>query len=105
MGLLNISGATFGVDSNELQTALNNLNVQVVQKTIETMRGKLSELQNTVDEIWVGQSATQFKNNIAADQNAVAEGLNDAYETLKGSFYAIAKKIADEDAKLVKGRE
>ena len=101
---LTISSATFGVDANELRTALNNINIQVIEKAVTTMRGKLVELQTAVDSVWVGKSAETFKNNMAADQNTVAKNLDATYKALESKFANIAKTMFEEEATLVNKR-
>ena len=51
---LDISGATFGVDENGIQSFINELNTQCIQDTINKMNSGLAELRTAVDEAWVG---------------------------------------------------
>lgn len=58
---LTIQGATIGYDANEVQTALNNIHTQVIEEAQNQLRQQLTQLDASVDEIWVGQSAETFK--------------------------------------------
>ena len=54
---LTIQGADIGFDANEVQAALNDIHTQVIEQAQNDLRRQLSDLDNAVDEIWVGQSA------------------------------------------------
>ena len=82
---LNIEGATIGFDSNNVETALNNLNTKVIQDTIVKMNSSMSTLRDYVDSAWVGASAEQFKNNMEADKEKIAQSLRDTYDILNGN--------------------
>ena len=101
---LTISGATFGVDANELRTALNNINVQVIEKAESTMRAGLSNLQDAVDAVWVGKSAETFKTNMVHDQNTVAGKLQATYKSLVNEFSRISKEMFEKESELITKR-
>lgn len=101
---LNIEGATIGFDSNNVETALNNLNTKVIQDTIVKMNSSMSTLRDYVDSAWVGASAEQFKNNMEADKEKIAQSLRDTYDVLKSEMYQIVNEMATADEELIKGR-
>ena len=101
---LNIEGATIGFDANNVETALNNLNAQVIQEAIKTMNSSMSKLRDSVDEAWVGASAEQFKANMESDKNKITENLQESYDVLKSEMYQIVNEMADADAALVDRR-
>ncbi len=101
---LNIEGATIGFDSNNVETALNNLNTKVIQDTIVKMNSSMSTLRDYVDSAWVGASAEQFKNNMEADKEKIAQSLRDTYDILKSEMYQIVNEMATADEELIKGR-
>ena len=101
---LTISGATFGVDANELRTALNNINVQVIEAAKSEMRKGLSDLQTAVDTVWVGQSAETFKTNMVHDQNTIASKLDATYKSLVSEFARITKEMFEKESTLVTRR-
>ena len=101
---LNIEGATLGVDANNVQTALNNLNTYCIQETISLMNSSMASLREAVDTAWVGQSAEVFKNNMEKDKETISKALNDTYEVLKSEMYQIVNEMEAADAELVKER-
>ncbi len=101
---LNIENATIGFDSNNIETALQNLNTRVIQDTINKMNQSMNGLRGYVDEAWVGASAEQFKDNIESDKKVIAESLQDTYGVLKSEMYQIVNEMARVDQELVKGR-
>ncbi len=101
---LNIENATIGFDSNNVQTALNNLNTKVIQDTITKMNNSMQRLREYVDSAWVGESAETFKSNMEKDKNNIAKSLNDTYEVLKSEMYQIVNEMAAADEALIKER-
>ncbi len=101
---LTIQGADIGYDANEVQTALNNIHTQVIEEAQNQLRQQLTQLDASVDEIWVGQSAETFKKNMQTDVDAICQGLNDTYEILKNEFSQITASMAEIDANLVQER-
>lgn len=101
---LNIEGATIGFDSNNVETALNNLNTKCIQDTINKMNSSMSSLREWVDAAWVGASADQFKKNMETDKEKISEALRSTYDILKSEMYQIVNEMAAADAELVKGR-
>lgn len=101
---LNIEGASIGFDSNNVETALNNLNIKVIQDTINKMNSSMSQLRDAVDAAWIGESAEQFKKNMETDKEKISQALNDTYEVLKSEMYQIVNEMAAADQELVKAR-
>ena len=95
---LTIQGATIGFDANEVQTALNNIHTQVIEEAKGQLRQQLTQLYTSVDEVWVGQSAEIFKDNMQVDVDGVCQGLDAAYEVLKSEFSQITSDMINADA-------
>ena len=73
---LNIEGATLGYDANNVQDALNSLNMQVIEGSKIRLKNSLLSLRETVDSVWVGQSAEQFKKNMDYDVDTIFNALD-----------------------------
>ena len=101
---LNIENATIGFDSNNVETALNNLNTKCIQDTINKMNNSMQSLRDYVDSAWVGASADQFKKNMESDKEKISLALGDTYDVLKSEMYQIVNEMAAVDQELVKGR-
>lgn len=101
---LNIENATIGFDINNVETALNNLNIKVIQGTITRMNTSMQQLREYVDDAWVGASAEQFKTNMESDKTSITEALRDTYDVLKSEMYQIVNEMAAADEELIKGR-
>ncbi len=101
---LNITNATIGFDSNEVQTALNNIRTDVIGATQESLRQNMSSLREAVDAVWVGQSAENFKTNMTTDMEAICKSLDDAFESLKNELTQITNGMAEIDQNLVEKR-
>lgn len=101
---LDISGATFGVDANGIQSFINELNTKCIADTISKMNSGLSDLRSAVDSAWVGTSAETYKNNLEADKKTITDALNESFEVLKGELNDIASKIGEVDEGLIQGR-
>ena len=102
--MLNLEGATFGVDANGINTYVNKLNTECIEATISKMNSGMDELRTAGDNAWVGKSAETFKNNMEADKETITNALRESYETLKSELFDIASKIGEVDQELVKPR-
>ena len=91
---LNIEGATIGYDADNVEKALNNLEVNCINATIDKMNSSMSTLFDAVNAAWVGVSANQ-----------VVQALRETYDVLKGEIDDIVAKMAAMDEDLVEARE
>lgn len=101
---LNIEGATIGYDVNNVQQALNNLNVNCIEKTIEQMKSSYHDLETAVDDAWHGASANTFKQNIWTDIDTISKTLKSTYDILESELYQIMNVMAEADSELVQER-
>jgi len=101
---LNIEGATLGYNAFNIQKLKNDINTNVIQRSITTMNIALVGLRTEVDKVWVGASAEQFKSNMEADVNKISEALHASYDTLCSELNQIIEKMDELDRNLVQGR-
>ena len=101
---LNIEGATLGYDANNIRALLNDMNTNVIQETISKMGSGLGDLDSHVDEVWVGASAKNFKNNMSHDKDVIAAALRESYVALEGELNQIVNKMDELDRNLVQER-
>lgn len=105
MAQLDITGATIGYDERNIQTALNNLNRDVIQDAIGKMTDYMQNLIDAVNAAWVGKSAETFKSNMMFDKNMVCKGLQDSYNILENEMHQIVNEMSKVDAALVEERK
>ena len=101
---LNIEGATLGYDANNVQDALNSLNMQVIEGSKVRLKNSLLSLRETVDSVWVGQSAEQFKKNMDYDVDTICKALDETRGVLETELHEIVNKMNEVDQNLVQGR-
>jgi hypothetical protein len=101
---LNIEGATLGYDANNVQKVLNDMNVDVIAKSISAMEMGMIGLRGDVDRVWVGASAQQFLRNMDYDVDKITDALNASHDVLKEELHQIISKMDELDRNLVKGR-
>lgn len=101
---LNIEKATLGYDANNIQSLLNDINIEVIGEAISTMNSSLAELRTEVDNVWVGASAEQFKKNMETDVERISEALRASYDVLQTELNTIVSKMDELDRNLVQGR-
>lgn len=104
MAMLNIEKATLGYDANNIQKLLNIINSDVIDKTQQALRDNVKLLRDATDEVWVGHSAIQFKNNIDSDVKNVCDALAATFEVLKKQLNDIVIEMDDDDRNLVARR-
>ena len=101
---LDISGATFGVDANGIQSFINELNTKCIEETISAMDSGLNEIRTAVDTAWVGKSAETFKDNLESHKKTISDALKKSGDILKSELTDIAAKMGEIDNDLVKPR-
>ena len=101
---LTIENASIGFDANNVEKALNHLNSDLIDATIQQMNNSMAELREYVDNAWVGESAETFKANMEHDKDDVTKGLHDAYDALRSAMYEIVNNMQDKDKVLVEKR-
>lgn len=101
--MLNIEKATLGYDANNIQKLLNNINTHVINEAQSALRKNVSDLRKATDEVWVGQSAIIFKDNMDFDVNVVCQALDATFKVLQSQLFTIVSKM-DEDDKELLGR-
>ncbi len=101
---LTIEGATQGFDANNVQALISDLNAKVVDVATNSLRGNLDVLRTATDEVWVGQSAENFKKNVETDVESIVSALEEAKEALLSELYDIVDKLGEMDENLVQLR-
>lgn len=102
---LTITGATVGYDKANTDSAIKSLHEEAVTKTIQGLESGYAELENAVDEVWVGTSAETFKQNIKTDIETIKKALEESYDTLKKEIYEIVNKMDEIDQSVISKRE
>lgn len=101
---LDIERATLGYDANNVQEALNSLNLKVIEGSKIKLRNSLLTLRAAVDVVWVGQSAEQFKKNMDYDVDTICKALDETQGVLETELHEIVNKMDEVDQNLVQGR-
>lgn len=101
---LDIERATLGYDANNVQEALNSLNLKVIEGSKIKLRNSLLTLRAAVDVVWVGQSAEQFKKNMDYDVDTICKALDETQGVLQTELNEIVNKMDEVDQNLVQGR-
>lgn len=83
---LTINNATIGYDIQELQSAINRLNIEVISETMNKMDAGMDKLFQTVDAVWAGKSAIVFKDNMQHDKDSIKKALATIRDDVIASF-------------------
>ena len=101
---LEIEGASIGYDSNNLQSTLMDIHTDCIIKAQNELRTNLKDLNDALNECWVGVSADNFKSNMEKDVEGICKGLESAYNDLVEEFKGILAELAKIDEELVTKR-
>lgn len=94
---LNIEGASYGYDSNNLQQLKQRINVNCVSDTIANIRTGLNALNTAVTNAWVGTSADRFKEKMQADADAVSKFIQEAGDLCLAGLDGVGAGIKEVD--------
>ena len=75
MSGLEISNATYGYKKDEIDSALNKINVNVIEKAIKDLDGEFDELSLAVSDFIKGKAAGDLIANMNHDKEIVKQGL------------------------------
>lgn len=101
---LTIEGASHGYDENNMVTTLEHVHNNCVQEAKTALRNNLAQLNNSVNDCWVGQSAETFKQNMNHDVEEICKGLDAAYEGLEAEFKKVLAGLSEIDQELIEKR-
>lgn len=101
---LTIEGASQGYDRGGVEVLMQRIHSEVINEAKNSMQNNLSNLNTAIDDIWQGQSATNFKNNMALDVQSIKDALDATYEVLNTEIHQVANAMAQVDQELVKAR-
>lgn len=101
----NINSATIGYDVNELQQAMNRLDIEVITEATNQMTSAMELLRAQVDAVWAGQSAESFKKNMEHDKNVIIAAMHQIRDgEIKGFMDQIVRNFDEIDQSLVEER-
>lgn len=99
---LDIGGASIGYDVQGIKNLMDEIRVEVVDKTIDTMHNKEAEIETWVSDAWVGTSADTFVENLKGYQDELEKVLIKAENGLRTEFHQIQAEIKNADNELIK---
>lgn len=101
---LTIEGASVGFDSNGLNTLLEDIQVKLVDDTANHLIDNYEKLQESLREIWQGQSEQIFEANIGTDLQKIVSAIRSAGEHLSTTVTNMGAEVIHADEELVKPR-
>lgn len=101
---LTIDKATVGFDANGLQTLMNDIQVKLVDDTVNNLKNNFQNLVTALEEIWQGQSEQIFVSNMMVDLNKIMKAITAAGEQLQTTVTNMGAELVHADQELVKPR-
>ncbi|MBR2753876.1 hypothetical protein IKD82_01805 [Candidatus Saccharibacteria bacterium] len=98
--VLTIENATVGYNAENVDDLIKSIKTEVIDNAISSFDGNFETLQQSVEEIWQGESEKKFIATIKDDIDLVKKGLNTIYQNLEGEISLIVSKMADADKKV-----
>jgi uncharacterized protein YukE len=99
---LEIEGATVGYDVSGIKSLKDDIRANVVEKATTDLRTHVKDLEDAVDEIWAGNSAKTFKDNMQKDVQAVIAAMEAGLAALESEINQVAKRMQEIDDNLIK---
>lgn len=101
---LTIENATLGYDSNGIEKAIRDINGNYIEKVCSDLNRNLDNLKTTIDQIWVGTSASIFKSNMDKDVSSVCAALRESVSILETDLRNAGAYLREVDENLIKPR-
>ena len=101
---LTIEGATVGYDTDGVMKLLQDIHDHVITEASDEMKNGVEELNTSVDEIWAGKSADQFKQNMLTDITTIRSALDATYDALRSEISQIVTAMSNVDEQLIEKR-
>ena len=99
-----IGQSTVGYDTQGVDDMLREIKTKVIIEAAEAMRSGTNSLCQSIDSIWVGASADQFKENMQSDITKISQQLEDSYYTLENRIWQIVSSMSEADQNLINSR-
>jgi uncharacterized protein YukE len=99
-----VSGADLGYSKTGIESLLQDIKANVIEKASGELGDKKKSLDNAIDIIWNGQSADTFKTNMQNDVGIIQKALTDLYAALESEVNQVGQEVGRIDEKLVEER-
>ena len=99
-----IESATHGWNGDGVVALSDKIHTEVIGKAIQDLAFKFDTLTTAVDEIWKGNSAEQFKENMGTDVQKIINALKQTEEQLHTELMNTVDAMQQVDNNLVKPR-
>lgn len=100
----NIQQSTVGYDTQGVDDMLREIKTKVIVEAAEEMKTSVNALNEAIDNVWVGASADQFKENMQSDVAKISAKLEESYNTLENRIWGIVSSMVEADQNLIKGK-
>ena len=95
--MLSIENATHGYDSSNLRALRNKIRLECIEPAAKALLDGISDLEPSIDEIWVGDSAGRFKDKIRSDAELVAGKLQEIGHEVSEYLNEVMVKLQEVD--------
>ncbi len=103
-GNLTIEGATVGYDTDGVTKMINDVRISVVDEAAKKLTDSVETLNAEIDQIWVGQSADTFKENMKLDVETISQALKESFGVLVAEVSQIVREMNRVDEQLIEKR-
>ena len=100
----NTRQSTVGYDTQGVENMLREIKTKVIIEAAEEMKTSVNALTEAIDNIWVGASADQFKENIQNDVTKISNKLEESYNMLEKKIWDIVSSMVEADQNIIKNR-
>lgn len=94
---LTITGASFGVNSKNVQSYMNKIKTDALEKAGKQIDGYSNDFKNAVAKVWVGKGADDFVNAFKGDAGALKKKLARLTDSLEDTFNDLIKQYNNFD--------
>ena len=101
---MDIENATIGYNQDGANQLKEDLRAQYLDSTVDALNDNFHQLEESIDSIWVGQSADNFKENMGDDVNDVTRAIKELREAIDAEIDNTMNKMAEADENLVQRR-
>ena len=95
---ISLDNSTLGTEQSNVKTILDKIDNGLIKSTLDIANKNLSQLVETVDTMWVGVTADEFKNKVLKDKQTFISIMSTLANRMHQDIQQMSGNVANADA-------
>ena len=95
---ISLDNTTLGTEQSNVKTILNTIDDGLIKATLEIANTNLNQLVSTVDTMWIGVTADEFKKKVINDKDTFVKIMSSLSDRMHEDITQMSANVANADA-------